>query len=262
GRVERAFARRRERDLRANCDCLAVGAEDALEWRAGRAEQPYVETGLARANFRGKRGVRRASALEQLRVGRSHDPPARRHARAGGDCLPHRRTLRERAYFGDRESGGRTADAFRRLEAESIADFDRRAHVDDQFAALVTDDRAQYDAAIVRLRSRDVVTPVAAAVHPAGEAAAEDLHERLDFLVARTKRFAALDVIQELAIGFCNGRDVFGLLLPPLHLETAHARLGDRGEMLVGAQVFARDEIPAVELRAVRDVGQDVILAA
>src|SRR5258708_18427358 len=51
--------------------------------------------------------------------------------------------------------------------------------------SLVADDSAERDAAIVGLGSRDVAASIAAAIHAAGEAAAVDLHERLDFLYSR-----------------------------------------------------------------------------
>src|SRR4051794_36523713 len=70
--IERPLARERERLLCANRDRFAVGGEHGLERRTSGAEEPYVETRLAGANFGGQRRVAGPCALEQLRLRRAN----------------------------------------------------------------------------------------------------------------------------------------------------------------------------------------------
>ena len=130
------------------------------------------------------------------------------------------------------------------LEPEAIAHLDRSGHFDEEVPAVEADDGAERLAAIVRLRSRDVVASGAAAVHAAGESAAVDLNERLNFFRCRRNprrgqarsigvlgRFA--ETIQPFAIRLGDGGDVLGLLLSAFDLEALDSRLGDRREVVV-----------------------------
>lgn len=173
------------------------------------------------------------------------------------------RTLRrECANCAHAEARRRATDAVRGLEAKSIADFDWRRDVDDQLAALPGHDGAEHGAAIVRLRPCDVEPTRATAVHPAGEAAAEDLHERLHLVLSRRRERPLLHPVEEIAVRLGDGRHVLRLLLPALDLETHDAGVGDLGEMVVRAEVLRRNQIAAIELGVVLDVGEDVVLAA
>src|SRR5690606_415753 len=106
-----------------------------------------------------------------------------------------------------------------RLESQAIALGDRRAHLDDDLVAFHPDHTAEFEAAIVGLRARDVAPSFAAAVHPAREAPREDLHERLHFLEARLREGAALHALQELAVALRHRRDELRLLLAAFDLE-------------------------------------------
>src|SRR6185437_2533343 len=114
----------------------------------------------------------------------------------------------------------------RRLEAKPVADLHRLRHAQHQFSALVTRDRADRPPAVVRLCARDVLTPRPAAVHPTGEAATEDLDERLDFGLRWRRGFAARHAVQKLSVRARDRGDVFRLLLAALDLEAPDARLG------------------------------------
>src|SRR5436309_2503722 len=71
--------------------------------------------------------------------------------------------------------------AFGMLEAEPVAALDRLRDSNDQLVVVAPDHFAEYRAAVVGLGAGHVVTPRTAAVHPAGEAAREDLNQGLDF---------------------------------------------------------------------------------
>src|SRR6185369_15325303 len=102
------------------------------------------------------------------------------------------------------------AGGIRRLEAESIADLERRGDVDEQLAALVPRHGADDEPSVVRLRARDVVAAGPAAIHAAGESTAVDLNERLDFAFAGRRGVAALQPIERVAIRLRDGRHVLG----------------------------------------------------
>ena len=129
--------------------------------------------------------------------------PARVDARARLDRLANRpvATTSVRTAV-DAEARRRPADVLGRLEAESVADLQsatRRRRSARRARTPTTVPSS--DAAIVGLRARDVVAPRAAAVHAAGEAAAEDLHERLrPSSDVGGVDVASLDAIEELAI--------------------------------------------------------------
>ena len=161
----------------------------------------------------------------------------------------------------DGSANGRGRPLGRRLETETVPDRDGMRYVDDEIIPLAADDVANEQAFVVRLRARDVVAPVPPAVHTASVAAAKDLHQRLDsFQRRRPTGLAALDGIKPATIGFGDRRDVLGLLLAALDLQTPDAELGDFLKMLVGREVLGGDEIAGVERGTCRVVGQGVVL--
>ncbi len=97
---------------------------------------------------------------------------------------------------------------------------------------------------------------------PAGEAAAEDLHERLYLLRLRRCCVARGDAREELAVAARHGRDVLRLLLATLDLEAGDAGFRDCSERVVCSEVLGGDEEAAVENVARHGIAQRVSLAA
>ena len=192
-------------------------------------------TRTSRRDFRARISVRqrrvaRARALEQRASRRAHDLPARRRracaSRAPDESSP--RVAIVRTVVTLKPVVG-PPTLIRRFEAESVADCNRRATRRRSIRRARTPTTSpSIDALIVRLRARDVVAPIATAVHAAGEAAAEDLHERLDFFDGRRRACRPSRRDRETRDSLRDRRDVLRLLLASFDLETADARVGDR----------------------------------
>ena len=138
----------------------------------------------------------------------------------------------------------------------------RDAHLDDELAPLVRDDDAQLAAAVVRMRARDVLSPVAASVHATREAAAVDLRERLDIGGRRCRTIASGEAVEKGPIAMRHRCDVLGTLLAAFDLEARDAGAGDVRQMIRGREILGGDEVAAIEFRAGSDVVEHVILAA
>jgi hypothetical protein len=75
-----------------------------------------------------------------------------------------------------------------------VTDIQRRVDVDQKFAAVTTDHFTDDDAVVVGMRPRDVSRDQSVPGASPGEAATEDLHERLHILERRRRgRCPALD---------------------------------------------------------------------
>jgi hypothetical protein len=243
----------------------AIGEEHGLQRAARTAEDPDVDPRLAGAYLGWQRGVARPRALEQRGLGRTHDPPSvgDGDARRDGDRLAHAIVrARQRTDFGDREADRGAAARIGRLEADTVAHHERRAHLNDDLASLVAQHRAEHAAAVVRVVAGDVLATHTPAIHPTGEAAAVDLRQRLDVGGRRRGPVAGREAIEEGAVAVGDGGDVFGPLLATLDLQAADAGLGDVREMVRGGEVLGGDEKAAIQLDVVGHVVEHVVLAA
>ena len=206
GSVEGALGGRRQIDIGAHRHRLAVGGEDRLERSTGAAEQPHVESRASRAQVGRQRRVARAGSCEQGGLGRANHPPSVTHRAARGqrDCLVHGPVAPgEGAHGLDREADVRSTVRVGSLEPHAVADHERRADLDDELTRreVVAEHHTQLAAAVVRMLARDVAAPRATAVHPAGIAAAVDLHQWLD-VGGRRWRAVALGKAVETYSGF------------------------------------------------------------
>src|SRR6185437_8471089 len=133
-------------------------------------------------------GIAVARAGKQAGLRRTQDAPTSWNRRARADREPAPRKGRDLANGCDGEADRRTAECVRRLEGESITDFDVRDRVQEQLTALVAHDFADGESAIVGLRARHVLASFTAAIHTGREAAAVNLHERFDLGGRRRSR--------------------------------------------------------------------------
>ena len=175
---------------------------------------------------------------------------------------PHAIARGERAHRPRCEARALEVSARRWLEPETVALSDRCAHLDEQFTVHEARDHTEFYAPIVGLRSRDVLTSLAPAVHATGEAAREDLDQRLHFFEGRRHEGASCDLREELAVSLGDRGNELRLLLPPFDLQASDPRLGDLGEVIPRAKVLCRDQVSTVEFGPGHLVAQDVVLAA
>src|SRR5690242_11127051 len=175
-----------------------VGAHAAAECErlAGGAHGPDIHANALGLSLRSNGGETLTRAGEQGGLGGTHHRPTGRNVLSRLDRLTDLPVLPAPPESPDAphaEAAVAFAWSLGMLEAESVAAQDRLGDRDDQLILFSADHHTKDRAAVVGLRARDVVPARAPAIHPAGEAARKDLHERLDFggcgraLVARFK---------------------------------------------------------------------------
>src|SRR6185436_15557579 len=108
----------------------------------------------------------------------------------------------------------------------AVARFDRLGYRDDQLTLFDADHMAEDRTTVVGSVPGDVFTPRPAAVHPAGEAAGEDLHQRLHLGGRGRVPVARCQTVEEFPVPMSHGRNVFRLFLAALNLERMDAGVG------------------------------------
>src|ERR1051325_6944714 len=240
---------------------IRAGFEHRLERTPGLPEDTHVEPSERRGG-RSHRRERRAGLMQRCRRRSTNDTPALWNLQGGVECLSQSTAGSEGRHTGDGESPRGPTENGGGLESQPVAKFDLPIDLDDQMAAIASDDYAEQLTAVVRLRPGDVVTPGATAIHAAGESPAVDLDQRLHLFFRRGRPLRIAEPVQPLAVRPRDRRDVFGLLLSPFDLEATDPGLGDRGEVIERPQVARGNQIPAIELGTGRFVAEDVVLAA
>jgi len=261
--VQPVAGSRRERGGALHRHLVSVSAADEGEWLAGGTKRRDIQSNALGRSAGGNGGEALTGAGEQRSFGGAHHGPAGRNILRRLDRLPDLPVLpADRPHAPDPEAAVAFDGAVGMLEAEPIAALDRLRDYNDQLVLFAPNHFAEYRAAVVGLGAGHVVPPRAAAVHPAGEAAREDLHQGLDFGRCGRTPVARGKSVEKDAVAVRHGRHVFGFLLAAFDLERVDAGVGDLGEMLPGAEVPGGDQVAAVQLRAARGIRQDVVLAA